>query len=121
MQFDLEKFWGSQLSFAAWPTWNFNFFLSLNMLVTLSHSPSILFTYQHVYHSTTPLLSLDSILLLGIPSSGVVSYSSMSREHTRDRAGDQLGLGRLHAHVCRIITSLSESTRIVSESPISIW
>ena len=25
MQFDLEKFWGSRLSFAAWPTRNFNF------------------------------------------------------------------------------------------------
>ena len=39
---------------------------------------------------------------------GVVSYSRMSRDHTRDRAGDQLDLGRLHAHVCRIITCLSE-------------
>ena len=78
MQFDSEKFWGSRLSFAAWPTRNFNFFLSLNILVTLSRSLSFLFTYQHVYHSTTPLLSLDSILLLSIPSGPSLSFSSHS-------------------------------------------
>ena len=41
----------------------------------------------------------------------------MSRDHTRDRAGDQLGLGRLHAHVCRIITCLSKSISIESDPP----
>ena len=56
---------------------------------------------------------------------GVVSYSSMSRDHTRDRAGDQLGLGRLHAHVCRIITCLSEPISIESDPPyppeLELW
>ena len=41
----------------------------------------------------------------------------MSRDHTRDRAGDQLDLGRLHAHVCRIITCLSEPISIESDPP----
>ena len=41
----------------------------------------------------------------------------MSRDLTRDRAGEQLGLGRLHAHICRIITCLSESISIELDPP----
>ena len=63
------------------------------------------------------IVSSAEIIYFLFPDVGVVSYSSMSRDHTRDRAGDQLGLGRLHAHVCRIITCLSESISIESDPP----